>query len=88
MDKFKEIYKKARRVFTRNKAEWDDNPSIKAFYLKGTKVSVVDLEETMKRQNKNNVTGYKYNIMSDKKPAIPCNTLEEVIEAIEKKLKE
>lgn len=89
MDEFKKVYKKARRIFTRHKAEWDSNSNIKAFYLKGTSIGVIDLDETSKRQGKEgNPSGYKYNVMSDKKPAIPCNTLNEVMDAIEIKLNE
>lgn len=88
MDTFNKIYKKTRRVFTRNKAEWDDNKQIKAFYLKNSRVAVIDLEETSKRQGVTNTSNYKYNVMSDKKPAIPCNTIEEVMDAIEEKLNE
>lgn len=89
MDEFRKIYKKARRVFTRYKATWDDTEHIKAFFLEGTKIGVMDIDETTKRLGKEgNPSGYKYNVMSDKQPAIPCNTLEEVLDAIEIKLKE
>ena len=89
MDEFKKIYKKARRIFTRHKATWEDKGSIKAFYLKGTSIGVIDLDESAKLQGKEgNPSCYRYNVMSDKKPAIPCNSLDEVIEAIEIKLKE
>lgn len=89
MDNFKKVYKKTRRIFTRHKAKWDSNNNIKAFYLEGTSIGVIDLDETAKLQGKEgNPSGYKYNVMSDRKPAIPCNTLEEVMDAIEVKLKE
>lgn len=85
----KRFIKKARRIFTRNKATWEDKGSIKAFYLKGTSIGVIDLYESARLQGKEgNPSGYRYNVMSDKKPAIPCNSLDEVIEAIGIKLKE
>lgn len=89
MENFNKIYKKARRTFTRNKATWDESKDVKAFYLKGTSVAVVDLEETTRIQGKElkNIN-YKYNVMSDKKPAIPCDTEDEVLNAIKVKLKE
>ncbi|BBI90241.1 hypothetical protein [Staphylococcus phage SAP6] len=84
MDDFTRLYKKVRRTFTRNKAEWDyTNTGLRTFQLKGTNVCVTLLDSIAR----NNTTGYKYNVMSNKVPAIPCNTHQEVIKAIEYKLK-
>lgn len=92
MNDFTRLYKKVRRKYNRNKAEWDDKEGFKAFYLKGKMITVVDMEETKKRQEENggnyNTQGYRYNVMSDKLPSIPCNTHEEVFEAIDKKFNE
>ncbi|WRW34736.1 hypothetical protein CF5_0124 [Staphylococcus phage CF5] len=85
MDDFTKLYKKVRRTFTRNKAEWDTtNTDLKTFQLPGTYICVTNLN-TLGRDNH---TVYKYNVMSNKKPAIPCNTHQEVIQAIKTKLKE